>query len=333
MRKSTFREQKTSSPVWVVLFTLLFLLFTASFSSFSQSSDFTEDLRHHLPSQYILNLPITAHGKNIDIPVIRYTARQAITKGAAIIIGDIQSSGNIDAKLLALAKTLPDWGWNTLLIMPQLDYLSKAPIEVTNDTESNEIQAPEVNTETANAAASDVDDVISAANANGDMPIITAQVDVKPNYLQAPEIPYSNQDYMDFINALTTQIDSELTKGAGYQIIYAKGQSASAVIDLMSQKEEQFAHALVLNNPYWPNMESNQNLPNTLAKLSIPVLDLISLSDNIWAQNTIETRRIAAKVGLKSLYRQQEVFAEQTLDNQHDHLSKALVNWTHFLGW
>jgi hypothetical protein len=80
-------------------------------------------------------------------------------------------------------------------------------------------------------------------------------------------------------------------------------------------------------------LESNQHLPNKLAKLSIPVLDLISLSDNIWAQSTIETRRVAAKVGLKSLYRQQEVFAEQTLDEQHNHLSKALVNWTHFLGW
>jgi hypothetical protein len=333
VRKTTFREQKTSSPVWIVLFTILFLLFTASFSSFSQSASYTDDVRYHLPSQFILSLPIVVQDKKVEIPVIRYTARRAITKGAAIIIGDIQNNGNIDAKLLALAKTLPDWGWNTLFIMPQLDYLSKAPVEVTKDTKSTENQAPEENTVTENATTVETDDATNTASANSLGPIISEQVDVKPSYLQTPQIPYSKQDYINFINVLTAQIDSELTKGAGYQIIYAKGQSASAVIDLMSQKHEQFAHALVLNNPYWPNMESNQSLPNKLAKLSIPVLDLISLSDNIWAKSTVETRRVAAKVGLKSLYRQQEVFAEQTLDTQHNHLSKALVNWTHFLGW
>jgi hypothetical protein len=333
VRKTTFREQKTSSPVWIVLFTILFLLFTASFSSFSQSTIATDDLRYHLPNEFILSLPIVVQDKQVDIPVIRYTARRAITKGAAIIIGDIESNGNIDANLLALAKTLPDWGWNTLLIMPRLDYLSKAPVEVTNDTQSTESPAPEENAVAENATTIDADDATNTTSTNSGTPIIAEQVDVKPSYLQSPQIPYSKQDYIDFIHVLTAQIDSELTKGAGYQIIYAKGQSASAVIDLMSQKDEQFAHALVLNNPYWPNLESNQHLPNKLAKLSIPVLDLISLSDNIWAQSTIETRRVAAKVGLKSLYRQQEVFAEQTLDEQHNHLSKALVNWTHFLGW
>lgn len=331
MRKTTFREQKTSSPVWIVIFTILFLLFTASFSSFSQSASAIDDIRYHLPSQFILSLPIVIQDKKVDIPVIRYTARQPITKGTAIIVGDIQSKGNIDTKLLALAKTLPDWGWNTLLIMPQLDYLKKVPYEVTNDTQNTENQASEENT--VAEVASTIDAVDETASANNLAQIVSEQVDVKPSDLQGPQIPYSKQDYINFINVLTAQIDSELTKGAGYQIIYAKGQSASAVIDSMSQENEQFAHALVLNNPYWPDLESNQQLPKKLAKLSIPVLDLISLSDNNWAQSTVETRRVAARVGLKSLYRQQEVFAEQSLDMQYNNLSKALVNWTHFLGW
>lgn len=328
MRKSTFREQKTSSPVWIVLFTLLFLLFTASFSSFSQSSGLTDDLRYHLPDKYILNLSITAHSEKFEIPVIRYTARQAITKGTTIIIGDIQTNGNIDAKLLSLAKTLPDWGWNTLLIMPRLEYLRPVAVDATNDTEDSLNQVAEVDTNTTSS-----DEVLNTATENNSLPTVDEQVGVKASDLQVAKMPYSKQNYVDFIGVLTAHIESELTKGAGYQIIYAKGQSASAVIGLMSQQNEQFAHALVLNSPYWPDVDNNQLLAKKLAQLSIPVLDLVSLSDNIWAKNTVESRRIAAKVGLKSLYRQQEVFAEQTLDKQHDHLSKALVNWTYFLGW
>ena len=320
MRKSNFREQKTGSPLWVVLFTLLFLLFTASFSSFSQNSSLSEDLSYHLPGKYILNLPITLHNKTLDIPVIRYTSRQAITKGAAIIIGDVQTNGNIDPKLLALAKTLPDWGWNTLLVMPRIQYLEPEPVEV-------------INAENENIAINEAKDILNTEDTSIDATTISKQVDIKPSYMQTPNIPYSKQAYVDFIAALTTSIDSELTKGAGYQVIYAKGQSASAVIDFLLQHDLQFAQALVLNSPYWPNMESNLVLPLKLAQVSIPVLDLVSLSDNIWAKDTIESRRIAAKVGLKSLYRQREIFAVQTLDKHYDHLSEALVSWTYFLGW
>lgn len=313
MRKPS-QHQRPNSPYTIVLFTLLFLLFTATFSSRSQSSSDVDDLRYHLPNEHILMLHITANQKQHDIPVVRYAARQPITKGVSIIIGDIQPGGTIDAKLLSLTKTLPDWGWNTLLVMPKFNYLTSIIDDGNNANELN------VDTrEPSDSQETQIDAVTSSEQS------LFPQVDVKPNHLQAPDLPYSQQDYVNFIRILTNEINNAFTQGAGYRIIYAKGQSASAVIDLMSQQDKNIADALVINNPYWPNMNSNQLLAQKLAKLPIPVLDLISLSDNIWAKDTINARRIAAKVGLKSLYRQRAVFDEQ--------LSKALVSWTYYMGW
>lgn len=317
-----------------MLFTLLFLLFTATFSSHSTASSYSDDLRYHLPDEDILTLQITANDRQHDIPVVRYAARHAITKGVTIIIGDIQPDGNIDAKLLFLAKVLPDWGWNTLLVMPRFDYL--APIlDINIDDAAADIKAPvdDADLESTQVSDASVDDDTLANIANSNNNVISPQVGIKPNHLQAPHLPYTKQDYVNFISILTKELNSAFTQGAGYQIIYVKGQSASAMIDSMSQQDHNFAHALVVDNPYWPSTDVNRLLPGKLAKLPMPVLDLISLSGNLWAKDTISTRRVAAKIGLKSLYRQREVFGEQLLGTGHGDLSKELVSWTHFLGW
>ena len=326
MRKPSSRQHRTNSPLSTVLITLSILLFSVTFSSHSQTSGYADDIRYHMPEEHVFTLPISINNAQHNIPVVRYSARQPIVKGVTIIIGDIQPNGNVDPKLHVLAKTLPDSGWHTLFVMPRFDYVAPAV-----NTNSNEVEAGDMEKVSTEDATNNEE--TSNAIANNSSQNSSPQVDIKPKHLQAPNLPYSQQDYMNFIGNLLGELNSAFEQGAGYQVIYAKGQSASAIIDLMSQQNKHTAHALVINNPYWPNKETNQLLPAKLAKLPIPVLDLISLSDNIWAKDTTNTRRVAAKVSLKSLYRQREIFGDQLQQNQYNNLSIELINWTYFLGW
>jgi len=285
-----------------------------------------------MPEKHIFTLPVTANNAQHNIPVVRYTARQPIVKGVTIIIADIQTNGNLDAKLHLLAKTLPDSGWNTLLVMPNFDYVT--PVQNDNSVENEEesvVVAVDMEKISTDDASSNQETSTGIANNNSKNS--SPQVGIKPSQLQAPYLPYSQQDYVNFIGNLLKELNTAFEQGVGYQVIYAKGQSASAVIELLSQQNKNTAHALVVNNPYWPDKETNQLLPKQLAKLPIPVLDLISLSDNIWAKDTTNARLVEAKVGLKSPYRQREVFGDQLLQSQYDNLSAELLSWTYFLGW
>lgn len=330
MRKLPSRHHKTKSPLGIMLFTLLFLLFTASFSGRSQTLIHIDDLRYFMSDNDIFMLPVSSNNAVHDIPVVSYKARLPIVKGIAIIIGDIRSNSSLDTDLHALAKALPDWGYNTLLIMPRVEYI-KPTLSAKGDTEQNvsDSESSSIGNEPIDDSDSNpVVDLLAGSDGS-----LSPQVDIKPSYLQGSELPYSEKDYLNFISSLSRELAKVIPEGSGYKIIYAKGQSASAMINFLVQQDNSDAHALVVNNPYWPNMQSNQLLPQQLAKLPMPVLDLVSLSDNMWATNTINTRRTAAKVGLKSLYRQRELLGEQLIDNHVDQLSKELLSWTRFLGW
>lgn len=308
LSKKHIKIEYTNS-VKIVFSLLVFLLLSISNLTFSQTEYYAEDIAYHMGQEHIFTLPLTAKQQTFDIPIVKYTARSAMVKGVVVIIGDLRPDGNIDTKLHLLAKNLPDSGWNTLFVMPQPSYI---PSNIRENLPSNNAndQAPALDTQKE-----------------------TPQLNIKSKQLQTAKMAYSQEDFVSFIRNLTNQLNATLTKGAGYQIIYAKGQSAFAAIEVLSDPKQSIAHALVIDNPYWPNMESNQLIPAKLAKLPLPVLDIVSLSDNLWAKKTTRTRRITSEVELKPLYRQTEVASHQSLENGYDQLSGELINWTRFMGW
>jgi hypothetical protein len=280
--------------------------------------DTVNDLNYYLPGDQLSVLPLNVNGQQIEVPIIKYRARQAIVKGVTILIGEIQAQGQVDSSLNALAKSLPDWGWHTILITPSPSYLVSKPKE----TEATETVVSSTNkTVNTNTAVDD-----------NQLPLV-AQVDLKPTAFQAPSLPYTHSDYLMFMNALTKAINSRFSQQPGYKLVYANGKSAAALIPLLNLPDSLKIDALVVNNIYWPANEQNQALAGELANLPMPALDLISLSDNSWAKQTANARAIAAKVNLKPLYRQQEIIGGTKGLTQQNYLAKEVVSWTYFLGW
>ncbi|MFT6269065.1 MAG: hypothetical protein ACJAVV_001885 [Alphaproteobacteria bacterium] len=334
MSKRFLPTKTKNRTVSIVVCAAILLMLTSVFSINAQESspeppqkqtqNGVDDLNYHLSSDQLSIIPISINGQQIEVPAIKYSARQAIVKGVTILIGEIQAQGQVDSTLNALAKSLPDWGWHTILITPTQAYLALKPPEA--ETES---KATNENTEAGN-----VDENANTSSLSGDnQPALFPQVDLKSNTLQAPVLEYTHSDYLMFIKALTQGINTRFAQQPGYQVIYANGKSASALIALLSLPESPQIDALIVNNTYWPSTELNRLLPQQLANLPMPVLDLISMSDNSWAKQTSQARATASKVNLKPMYRQREIIGGALSLNQQDYLAKEVVGWTYFLGW
>lgn len=284
------------------------------------------DIGYRLPTEHLSVLSINLNGKQIEVPAIKYSARQAIVKGVTIIISEIQAQGQVDASLHHLAKTLPDWGWHTMLITPAQAYVTSEVIELT-DTASNK-QSNESADEDAKQA-----ELNGNTSVDESQTMLPEQVEIKSNILQAPFLPYTHKDYVSFLKALTKALNTRFSQQPGYKIIYANGKSASGLLALFNKPGSVDVDALVLGNTYWPSADINGLLPDQLASLPMPILDLVSMSDNHWAKQTAKHRVIAAKVNLKPMYRQREIMEGSLSINHHSALAKQLVSWTHFLGW
>jgi hypothetical protein len=253
---------------------------------------------------------MTVNDQKVTLPFIRYNARQAIVKGVAIIISEMQAQGQIDSNLHALAENLPDWGWHTVLITPNQAYLQTI-IKHENATENSEPPAIKTESETQTYP----------------------QVNMKPYSLQDAILPYTHEHYVSFLTALIDALNVKFAQQPGYKIMYAGGQSAAALVSLMSEGTTLKVDGLVIGNAYWPTIDQNQRLPKQLASLPMPVLDLTSMYDSNWAKLGAHERVIASKVSLKALYRQRELIGAKVGSNQHEYLAKEIVAWTYFLGW
>lgn len=290
----------------------------------AQIQNSVNDLNYLLPSEKLSVLPISINGQQIDVPIIKYGARQAVVKGTTILIGEMQAQGQVDSTLYALAKLLPDWGWHTILITPRQSYLAldteQATTALATTTDNIEAQTPN-------------ETISSNSYADESMQTLSPQIDLPSNSHQVPFLEYTHSDYLVFLSALTQAINTRFSQQPGYQIIYAKGTSASALVSLFGQLDTPQIDALIVNNAFWPSTELNRLLPKQLANLPMPVLDFVSLSDNSWAKQTADARAIASKVNLKTLYRQREIIGGDLGPNQHNYLAKEVVSWTYFLGW
>lgn len=296
----------------------------AAASNFSSSFN-SSDLLYHIPSEQLSVLSININTEIIDVPIIRYSARQAIVKGVMIIVGDIHAQGHIDQTLNALAKSLPDWGWHTILISPSQEYLRR-----------DGTAASDANSQDNKTTNEPIDDSQQSANAiepSANQSISFPQVDITANTLQSPELNYTNSEYQTFLAALSQALSTRFAQQAGFKAIYAKGKSAAGFAHLLSSSTTNNIDALIVENIYWPTSQHNALIPEHISSINIPVLDLVSMSDNHWALKTTSARAVAAKVNLRPLYRQSELIGADLGMRQHAYLAQETIAWTYFLGW
>ncbi len=303
------------------------LLFCVLVPVFSFICKANSDLSYQLPAHNyaILSIPINDNketnaetdASNLKIPVVTFAARQAIVKGVVIIIGDIQAQGFVDDTFLGLANTLPEWGWNTLLITPQIEYLEalQPAFQAINNGLENEL-TPHANNQ---------------AN-NSDSPV-TPSAGVSAITEQSPQLSFTYLEYEHFLAQVMKALQSDFIPKSGYQMVLTKGKSAAAISRWLNTQQDSNINALVINSPHWPTPLENNQIPAQIAALSIPILDLVSLSDSRWSAHSQQQRLITSRVQLKSLYRQREIVGSSFSPHNVDYIAKEVVAWTRYLGW
>jgi hypothetical protein len=321
MKFTTYFSNK--EPVFTIQ-TMCFLALLVPSMTIAQ----TNDMAYLLAPDNLSNVTITNQDSSntVDIPVIKHQARQAIVKGVVVFIADIQAQGYTDQNLILLSQRLPDFGWNTLLVTPKAEYFvveqnlaQESSIEEPSDQETNE----EVASETE--ATETVDE--SSATPNDQ------QIELRPTELQSPELPYTAQQYEQFTATLLNALQQKFMQSPGYQVIYVQGKSASSLLSILSEDADLGLSALIINNPYWPEVTQNKAIAKDLAKTTIPVLDLLNQSDNTWSKQSAKNRLIETRIALKPLYRQRQVIGIDLSAGQSDYIAKEMVGFLHYLGW
>lgn len=314
---------------------LLYLLLASSISLASSMDVFDNDIQLHLTDDEFQLLTLNKGDTTIDIPVIKFSSQQAMTKGTIVLVADLQVQQTASNNFYKLAKTLPNWGWNTILVTPKNNYFvlptkPKVPVQ-SNQQQSQEATKDDTNPEETSTNA------VATEEALNDKAIVSPeankQTGLKAIALQHPELGYSKKQYTTFIGLLLSKINTTFLQQPGYQILMVEGKTASVAINLLNTELAPEINGLVLNNPYWPELTSNQALPKQLANLQLPVLDLISTSANNWAIQTQSERVAQTRIMVKPFYRQREVLGGQLNSLSTEHLAKEIVGWTRYLGW
>jgi hypothetical protein len=310
-----------------------------------------DDIQMHLRENEYQIISLNEGDIKTDIPVISFASRQAMTKGTIVLIADLHAQQVASSHFYKLANQLPNWGWNTLLVTPKDKYFGVTPkakealaenltqddpnqsLESESQTaaiqEPQEPNAPELSDDGTVLADEDTNQAeIAPANA-----ALSEQTGLKAFTFQQAELNYSKEDYTNFIALLLSQINTTFLQQPGYQILMVEGQTASVAINLLNTNPDITVNALVLSNPYWPENTANHALPLQLANLQLPVLDLVSASDNNWSLQTQAKRLEQTRIMVKPFYRQREIVSKQSDDVTNEYLTRQIVGWTRYLGW
>ena len=324
--------------------TLVALLTLFQSSIFAQIRD---DIQTHMRTDSYATLTLKHADKSIDIPLIKFASQQALTKGTIVLLSDAQSHKSANQSLYQLAKALPNWGWNTLLVTPQTGYFVEPPevkestVEDTEDgeqtTESNpDEEATDNNVEDTNNGSDGSEQKAADQTATEQSPENTEpspQVGIQAITLQEAELGFTQAEYESFISALLMQINTRFLQQPGYQILVVEGKTASVAIAMLAKESTFTLNALILNNPYWPELELNKNIAGQIAKLPMPVLDLVNVSDNHWSTNTRSQRLAQTRINVKPFYRQRELAGGPLVTLPKEYIAKEIVGWTRYLGW
>ncbi|RUO40070.1 hypothetical protein CWE15_07945 [Aliidiomarina taiwanensis] len=115
----------------------------------------------------------------------------------------------------------------------------------------------------------------------------------------------------------------------GVRVVVAEGLTAGLLIQLYQANALPHPEALVVVSPYLPHWQLNQALPELLAALPFPVLDLQAMNSNSWSSSTASARVIQAKRASHVQYRQRTL---PYFPMRDDALAKQVFGWLRHAG-
>lgn len=264
------------------------------------------DLIYQFDEQDIVDVKINIDDDNfVTIPIINYPSSTALRKGSIVIVSDVDSFGIKNTTLLELASELTPWGWDVYLVY--VDGVLMNQFSREND--------------------------INNTNESAENKTIT----IKANSFQGPELQYDISTSESFLQTLYKSLNNNLLPKTGYKVMLTQGKMAAANLvwlsSLSKEQQAQMLDAVVLSNTHWPLRELNRNIPEQLAAVSIPVLDIHSDSDNKWAQTIKSDKKIRTKVDLKTFYRQVHTPYSWSPSSSAKNQARHVVSYTRYLGW
>lgn len=263
--------------------------------------------------------------QKIDLSLIKFDAKTPLVKGFAILVNDYAQPKKINTNLMYLAKSLPKYGYNTILVDYEQRLLDFYAHSTQTITENNSL-VREREESSDFSENSENDTKLASAQ-------VASQTGLKPNVFQAPLFEFSEQDYNQALALILTNLEQQYLDSSGYKIYISNGMSAFSLVRLLSEDSKLNADAIAISNPFWPDYKINRKISQSISKLNIPVLDLISVQDNMWSDSTSEYRQIAAKNAFLPFYRQKKLADGAFNMTQMEYEKKELISWLTYLGW
>ncbi len=225
---------------------------------------------NYLPTSEIKQ--ITIDNKQYDLLVRPWEGKKKL--GAAIILPATNGTADSPGLMAFVRRNINPAGWASLGVTP--------PTEPP----------------TANFAT-DATEVTSAGAAQLSAPSNKASLKVKPE-----DNNKHQQEQEDFLVKSMSQLDAIGADYAGKRILITADQSAGLLISLLSQKKIANPDVLIVINPYREDEQRNQALPELLAKLTMPILDIQSPDGHPASLETANHRKTLAVTLESPNYRQ-----------------------------
>ena len=304
----------------IIILTTWFCFLSLSKSAIAQHRiDDLDALKHDMqrslrPEQYRTLMM----GEKETVVVIR-ESNQAISKGAAILVGETGKNGASHLGLAALAPYLNDFGWTTILVTaPTLDF------EVPEETESDN-SSPQSPDEPADT---------TTADPNSDPNDLPPSNQMIPSYsttqiISEARFKQQEQDFLLLMNA----VEQERLNYPGFALIIAQGTSAAWLAKLYGDGELYEPDAIVTLGINWPQHDLNILVPALLARTPVPVLDIYNQFDSDWTLATAKDRKVEAIKSLKLHYRQRELIGPRVDRQQYPLLAREIHGWLTYMGW
>ncbi|MGS0825208.1 DUF3530 family protein [Shewanella sp. 0m-8] len=225
----------------------------------------------YLPPSELKQLQV--EGK--DVPALLRPWLGKLQLRLTIIVPAFSERADAPGFVSNLRHELNHSGWATLALTPPS--LSKTPYFVTH-----------------------AEEVIKAGEQQSSVPANQETPD-----FSAEQLAQTQQQQRDFMLSAMAQLDSLGKDFAGKRMLIAIGDSANLVIELLAAKHLPMPDILVVINPYSDIATVNNALPQKLAALSIPVLDIQSNDGGSASLATQTQRRVLSPANAPTRYSQQ----------------------------
>lgn len=244
-----------------------------------------------------------------EILVVINEANIALTKGVAIIVSESGVNSLNKFALASLVEPMNDHGWVTILVPAPT--LGLRGYQQSPKTDANTMKDGQ----------------------NSD-PINMGNKETIAPYYQAPLIHEDDfKAHEQHMLQLMQSIVQYSSNYPGFFLVIAQGTSAAWLAKIYSEQQIPQPDAFVAISANWPEHKYNKQLPEYIAQMPAPVLDIYNRWDTEWTTRTAKKRSIAAERALKLHYRQREIVGQSFDHNQFMYLSKEIYGWLTYMGW